>query len=91
MDDGLKFSSRCLAPVVPVFNFTNVGEQLRNVKSTSAGPDGISGKLLYSARLELVSPLVTNFNHCVNKGIVIDEWRLGNITPIPKVQNPATP
>ncbi|RMZ97789.1 hypothetical protein BpHYR1_031563, partial [Brachionus plicatilis] len=43
------------------------------------------------ARLELVSPLVTIFNHCVNKGIVIDEWRLGNITPIPKVQNPATP
>ncbi|RNA22541.1 hypothetical protein BpHYR1_017091 [Brachionus plicatilis] len=48
-----------LPPVVPVFNFTNVDEQLRNVKSTSAGPDGISGKLLYSARLELVSPLVT--------------------------------
>ncbi|RNA44528.1 RNA-directed DNA polymerase from mobile element [Brachionus plicatilis] len=47
--------------------------------------------LLYSARLELVSPLVTIFNHCVNNGIVIDEWRLGNITPIPKVQNPATP
>ncbi|RNA16087.1 RNA-directed DNA polymerase from mobile element jockey-like [Brachionus plicatilis] len=80
-----------LPPVVPVFNFTNVGEQLRNVKSTSAGPDGISGKLLYSARLELVSPLVTIFNHCVNKGIVTDEWRLGNITPIPKVQNPAKP
>ncbi|RNA24746.1 RNA-directed DNA polymerase from mobile element jockey-like [Brachionus plicatilis] len=80
-----------LPPVVPVFNFINVGEQLRNVKSTSAGPDGISGKLLYSARLKLVSPLVTIFNHCVNKGIVIDEWRLGNITPIPKVQNPATP
>ncbi|RNA37156.1 solute carrier family 26 member 6-like, partial [Brachionus plicatilis] len=80
-----------LPPVVPVFNLTNVGEQLRNVKSTTAGPDGISGKLLYSARLELVSPLVTIFNHCVNKGIVIDEWRLGKSTPIPKVQNPATP
>ncbi|RMZ96543.1 reverse [Brachionus plicatilis] len=66
-------------------------EQLRNVKSTSAGPDGISGKLLYSAGLELVSFLVTIFNHCVNKGIVIDEWRLGNIKPIPKVQNPTTP
>ena len=80
-----------MPPVVPVFNFTNVSEQLRNVKSTSSGPDGISRKLLYSARLELVSPLVTIFNHCINKGIVIDEWRLGNITPIPKVQNPATP
>ena len=75
-------------PIVPLFNFTNVGEQLRNVKTTSAGPDGISGKLLYTARLELVSPFVTIFNHCVNNGIAIDEWRLGNITPIPKVSNP---
>ncbi|RNA22308.1 reverse [Brachionus plicatilis] len=47
--------------------------------------------VLRYSRLELVSPLVTIFNHCVNKGIVIDEWRLGNITPIPKVQNPPTP
>ncbi|RNA13815.1 RNA-directed DNA polymerase from mobile element, partial [Brachionus plicatilis] len=86
-----RFIRRGALPLVPVFNFTNVGEQLRNVKSTSAGPDGISGKLLYSAKLELFSPLVTIFNHCVNKSILIDEWRLGNITPIPKVQNPATP
>ena len=54
----------------PLLNFTNVGEQLRNVKTTSAGPGGISGKLLYAARLELVSPFVTIFNHCVNNGIV---------------------
>ena len=78
-------------PSVPIFNFTNVGEQLRKVKSTSAGPDGISGKLLHAARLEIISPLVHIFNHCINNGIVIDEWRLGNITPIPKVPNPSEP
>ena len=89
--DLTPFIKHNASPNFTIFTFGNVAEQLLKLKSTAAGPDGVSGKLLYAARLEIVEPLVNILNHCVSHSIVPDEWLLGNITPIPKVQNPATP
>jgi hypothetical protein len=77
------------APVL--FNSTNVAEQFKRIRKCSAGPDGLSGKLLNAASEVLIPAFVRIFNYCVKASFRPDEWSSANITAIPKVTNPSLP
>ena len=72
----------------PIFNLDNVGQQLKRIKPKSAGPDGVSPKLVKAANLELVVILTHIFNQCLKHSYVPNQWKSAYITPIPKVSNP---
>ena len=48
----------------------------------SPGPDTISPRVLKEAKCELVGPLTLLFNESLQSGLMPDEWKLANITPI---------
>ena len=78
----------CPKPKTPIFNYSNVGTILKQLKSTSTGPDGLSPKLLKSARLELIPVIVELGNMTINNTHIPTQHKQSNITPIPKVPNP---
>ena len=75
----------------PIFTTANVSEQFRRIRNCTAGPDGIYGRLLFSARDALVPVFVNIFNFCSQYSFHPFEWSRANITAIPKIPNPAEP
>ena len=88
MDQNLPSCS--LPPVDYHFKFTAISEaevlkilsHLDTSKST--GPDGISARLLKLAVPSISGSLATLFNHSLMSGRVPNEWKVANITPVPK-------
>ena len=85
-------------PVPPTVQFVN-NNLLNNVNITerevlncidklklnkSPGPDTISPRVLKEARNEFAKPLTTLFNKSLQLGIMPDDWKLANVTPILK-------
>jgi len=60
----------------------DVIKKLENLKVKSPVPDDIHAKLLYELRNELVSPLTTMFNLSIKTGIVPQDWKDANVTPL---------
>ena len=48
----------------------------------SPGPDKISPRILKEAKIEIVKPLTLLFNLSLHTGIVPNDWKLANVTPI---------
>jgi hypothetical protein len=71
-----------------LFTVDNVTMQLKQLKPTSTGPDGIPAKLLKAARFELAEPITALFNACIQNNFVPSQWKEANITPIGKCANP---
>ena len=46
------------------------------------GPDEIHPKLLYELRLYITKPLAKLFNLFLKYGVVLEDWRNANITPL---------
>ena len=88
--DEQNLPSCSLPPVDYHFKFTAISEaevlkilsHLDTSKST--GPDGISAKLLKLAAPSISGSLATLFNHSLMSGRVPSEWKVANITPVPK-------
>ena len=60
-----------------------VKEKIKKLKPGSApGPDGITVRYLQTFSEELSLPLSTIYNKSLTEGVVPDDWRKANVTPI---------
>ena len=82
-------NKNCDKPKEPIFTIQNVGLFLKRLKSCSSGPDGLHAKLVKASYLELVEPLTHLYNQCIYNSFTPTQWKTANITPIPKIANPA--
>lgn len=57
-------------------------------RKTSSGPDGISSSMLQGIASAIASSLTTLFNRSLSLGQVPVDWKLSNITPVPKGGDP---
>ena len=65
------------------FSSEDVTRRLKSLKPTSApGPDGIHPRLLKECANELGQPLSIIFNRSMEEGILPDDWKKTNVTPI---------
>ena len=64
---------------------SNCIDKLKTNKSP--GPDTISPRVLKEAKNEFTKPLTTFFNKSLQSGIIPEEWKLANVTPIFKKGN----
>ena len=62
----------------------DVFRQLRSIRSSGNGHDGIKGWLLKRYAHEFATPLTMIFNRCFQERYFPDIWKLANIRPIPK-------
>ena len=72
-------------------SYFEVFRALETLKSASAGPDNIPVWLLRLGSPFLAEPLAFLYNTSVNEGYVPVQWKMANITPIPKVPSPTVP
>jgi len=79
----------CPPPTKPLFTAANVALALKELNTSSPGPDGISALLLRYARFELCNTISHMFNAWLAIGFVPVQWRAASITPIAKVDHPA--
>ena len=57
-------------------------------RKTSSGPDGISSTMLWNTATAIASSLTKLFNRSLSLGQVPADWKLSNITPVPKGGDP---
>ena len=57
-------------------------------RKTSSGPDGISSAMLRNTATAITSSLTKLFNRSLSLGQVPVDWKLSNITPVPKGCDP---
>ena len=57
-------------------------------RKTSSGPDGISSAMLWNTATTIAPSLTKLFNRSLSLGQVPADWKLSNITPVPKVVTP---
>jgi len=82
---------------VKIFKSTSELDKLKDIKieehvvrqkldalkvGKSPGPDDIHAKLLYELRNELVSPLTKIFNLSIKTGLVPQDWKDANVSPL---------
>lgn len=71
------------------FTEDEVRAELRKVRAgKSAGPDGITPRLLKDCASELAGPLCTIFNMSLKTGHVPARWKTSCLVPVPKVPRP---
>ena len=58
--------------------------------NTATGPDGLSSIMLRMTSHTIVEPLTSLFNHSLQSGIVPDDWKQSNVTPIFKSGDPSS-
>ena len=67
------------------FTANKVEKKLKKLRPTSAsGPDKIRARVSHDLATELSSPLAMVFSKCMDEGVVPEEWRWANVTPIYK-------
>jgi hypothetical protein len=60
-----------------------VKEKIKKLKTfSSAGPDGIGPQLLQELREEVAPALTVMFSQSLRSGVVPEDWRNANVTPI---------
>ena len=75
-----------------VITSEKVKKKLLNLKPKSApGPDKISPAVLQSLADILCVPLTSIFKKCQDEGVLPDDWKLSNVTPIFKKSSKSTP
>ncbi len=69
-------------------NYQDVFSKLSKINvNKSLGPDEIHAKLVYELKNELTAPLTRLFNLSIEHGVVPQDWRDANISPIFKKGN----
>ena len=81
----------CPKPDTPIFTPAAVDGILKNLRTTSAGPDDLSPRLLKAARLEICDIISHLGNLSINTSTTPTQHKHSNITPIPKVPHPTNP
>ena len=76
-------------PAYPIFNPTNIENNLKQLKS-SPDPDGLSATVLKSARLEISHIIAVLFSVFITLSFVPSQWISANIIPILKIDHPTT-
>jgi len=79
------FTSALESDQLKTFEITeeDVRKKLDSLKaSKSPGPDDIHAKLLYELRNELVSPITKIFNLSLKTGIIPQDWKDANVSPL---------
>ena len=67
------------------FTAEKVEKKLKELKPTAApGPDKIWARVAHDLATELSIPLAMIYTKCMEEGVVPDEWKLANVTPIYK-------
>ncbi|KAF2357223.1 Reverse transcriptase domain [Trinorchestia longiramus] len=75
-----------------VFTVEEVEEQLSILKPyKSTGPDGLGPRILKETAEVISEPLTNIFNRSLETGIVPDDWKCANVTPIFKKGNKQIP
>ena len=77
--------------VIEPFTFTptEVESVLKSLKTgKAAGPDAVNNRLLIELAQPLASPLCDLFNYSLFSGKVPDIWKIANVTPIHKKNDP---
>ena len=70
----------------------SISEKIHSLKTASAfGPDRIGPRVLQEASDILCAPLSIMFKRSLDEGVVPDEWRRANVTPIFKSGTKMTP
>lgn len=70
------------------FSEMNVFHMLDNLKPTAAGPDGLVSWFLKISAPGIAKPLSHLFNLSIKNGIVPTQWKMAQISPVPKISNP---
>ena len=69
-----------------------VSKKIEDLKaSNSCGPDNISSFILKTFKQELLTPLTDIYNKSLQSGVVPEDWRIGNVTPIFKKGSKGNP
>ena len=67
------------------FTADNISKKISNLKPhTAPGPDGISARLLQKFNKPLSNALEVIYSKSFTEGVVPDDWKMANITPIYK-------
>lgn len=66
-----------------------VSQSILIISSNAAGSDGLSVKFLKIILLKLLPHLTHLFNTIISTGNYPFQWKLANVIPIPKVNNPS--
>ena len=83
-DDRLTFNLR---PVT----YHEVFQALKTLRAhSSTGPDLIPARFIKLAAKAIASPLTNIINNSISKQIFPSIWKVGRVSPIPKIDNPAT-
>ena len=69
-------------------SISRVAESLANLNiRKSAGPDGLSPKLLKLSVPVIAGPLTKLFNRCIISSVWPTQWKLSNVTPVYKKED----
>ena len=69
-------------------SISRVAESLANLEiRKSAGPDGLSPKLLKLSVPVIAGPLTKLFNRCIISSVWPSQWKLSNVTPVYKKED----
>jgi hypothetical protein len=61
----------------------DIEKRLRSLKvNKSGGPDGFNSKFLFMIKEDIVEPLREIFNESIREGVIPDDWKIANVTPI---------
>ena len=86
------YQSSTAAMVEITLSYEVVFEKLKGLNaSSSAGPDGIHPRVLFSYARVLALPLSIIFTRSLNEGILPDAWKLSRVVPIFKEGSKASP
>ena len=83
-DDLPNFERRCEEDISPItIDINKVKKKLKELKpNKSAGPDGLSPRLLKECADSLAEPVTKLFQHCVDSGTIPSAWRESIVSPI---------
>ena len=68
-----------------------INNSLKQINSSTPGPDGLKPQLLKCIRLEIAEIVSTLFNQSLFYSFVPSQWKESNIVPIPKDNNSYRP
>ena len=81
-DESLTFNLR-------PFDYHEVFQALKTLRADcSTGPDLIPARFIKLAAKALSSPLTNISNNSMSKSIFLSVWKVGRVSPIPKIDNP---